>query len=74
MLTALRTSLRVLLESVMASMFLTGDIDRDRDDWSALSMRWIKPRVCPFQFTDVYQDATHLRQRRGFRRRSEDLP
>ena len=37
MLTSLRTSLRVLMEAVMTSMFLSGDCNRDRDDWSKLS-------------------------------------
>lgn len=36
MITAVRTSLRDLIESVLASMFLNGDVDRNRDDWLAL--------------------------------------
>jgi Temperature dependent protein affecting M2 dsRNA replication len=38
MLTALRTSLRELMESAMASMFLSGDCDRERTDWNQLSL------------------------------------
>lgn len=48
MLTALRTSLRVLMESVMVSMFLTGDIERDRHDWSTLAMRCVPVHVTSY--------------------------
>jgi hypothetical protein len=39
MITAVRSSLRDLIESIIVSMFLGGDIDRERDDWSDLAMR-----------------------------------
>lgn len=32
-ITAVRRSLRDLLETVLTSMFLNGDVDRERDDW-----------------------------------------
>lgn len=35
-ITAVRTTLRDLLETVTTSMFLNGDVDRDRDDWISL--------------------------------------
>ncbi|KIX08256.1 uncharacterized protein Z518_02912 [Rhinocladiella mackenziei CBS 650.93] len=38
-ITAVRTSLRDLLETVMTSMFLNGDVDRDREDWIGLAQR-----------------------------------
>lgn len=36
MVTAVRTALRDLIEAVLASMFLNGDVDRERDDWLVL--------------------------------------
>ncbi|EXJ94200.1 hypothetical protein A1O1_02593 [Capronia coronata CBS 617.96] len=41
-ITAVRSSLRDLLETVMTSMFLNGDVDRDRDDWPTLTQRQIR--------------------------------
>ncbi len=38
--TAVRTSLRDLLETVMTSMFLNGDVDRDRGDWTTLTQKY----------------------------------
>ena len=38
-ITAVRTSLRDLLETVMTSMLLNGDVERDRDDWTALAQK-----------------------------------
>ncbi|KAK5185906.1 hypothetical protein LTR44_001955 [Exophiala sp. CCFEE 6388] len=35
-ITAIRTSLRDLLETVITSMFLNGDIERERSDWTTL--------------------------------------
>ncbi|KAL2402746.1 Post-transcriptional regulator MKT1 [Exophiala dermatitidis] len=37
--TAVRSSLRDLIETVMASMSLNGDVERDRDDWLTLAQR-----------------------------------
>jgi hypothetical protein len=38
---AVRTSLRDLLETIMASMLLNGDVDRDRDDWVRLAQKYV---------------------------------
>ncbi|RVX65906.1 hypothetical protein B0A52_10213 [Exophiala mesophila] len=38
-ITAVRRSLRDLLETVLTSMFLNGDVDRDRDDWTVIVQR-----------------------------------
>ncbi|KAH0844481.1 hypothetical protein AYO21_00952 [Fonsecaea monophora] len=38
-ISAVRTTLRDLLETIMTSMFLNGDVDRDREDWIALAQR-----------------------------------
>ncbi|ETI21245.1 hypothetical protein G647_07590 [Cladophialophora carrionii CBS 160.54] len=35
-ITAVRTTLRDLLETILTSMFLNGDVDRDREDWITL--------------------------------------
>lgn len=35
-ITAVRRSVRDLLETVTTSMFLNGDVERDRDDWTLL--------------------------------------
>ena len=43
-ITAVRVSLRNLLETVMASMLLNGDVDRDRNDWIALAQRYVWSR------------------------------
>ena len=37
--TALRSTLRVLIESIVATMFMLGDVSRDRSDWSKLVAR-----------------------------------
>lgn len=36
---ALRSTLRNLIEVVLAGILLNGEADRDRDDWTALSLR-----------------------------------
>ena len=36
---ALRSTLRNLIEVVLAGLLLNGEVDRDRDDWSGLSLR-----------------------------------
>lgn len=38
-ITALRSTLRILMESIIAAMFMSGDVDRDRTDWSKLVAR-----------------------------------
>lgn len=38
-ITAVRTTLRDLLETVMTSMFLNGDVDREREDWITLAQK-----------------------------------
>ena len=38
MINAVRSSLRDLVETIMVSMFLSGEIDRDRNDWSDLAL------------------------------------
>lgn len=40
-ITAVRRSLRDLLETVVSSMFLNGDADRDRDDWTVIVQRFV---------------------------------
>jgi hypothetical protein len=39
MITSVRTHLRVLLESILVTMFMTGEIKRERDDWNTISAR-----------------------------------
>ncbi len=41
MIAAVRSSLRDLVETILVSMFLSGEINRDRDDWSELAQRWV---------------------------------
>ena len=40
-ITAIRTSLRDLLETVITSMFLNGDIERERSDWTTLVQKYV---------------------------------
>lgn len=40
-ITAVRRSLRDLLETVTTSMFLNGDVERERDDWTLLVSKWV---------------------------------
>ncbi|KIW11999.1 hypothetical protein PV08_09273 [Exophiala spinifera] len=37
--TAVRTTLRDLLETIMTSMFLNGEVERERSDWTELSQK-----------------------------------
>ncbi|KAK6381369.1 hypothetical protein LTS17_004426 [Exophiala oligosperma] len=37
--TAVRTTLRDLLETIMTSMFLNGEVERERSDWAELSQK-----------------------------------
>ena len=39
LITAVRTSLRDLIEVVLATMLLSGEVDRDRSDWTELTLR-----------------------------------
>lgn len=41
-ITAVRTTLRDLLETIMTSMFLNGDVDRDREDWTVLAQKYVQ--------------------------------
>lgn len=39
--TAVRTTLRDLLETIMTSMFLNGEVERERSDWAELSQKYV---------------------------------
>jgi Temperature dependent protein affecting M2 dsRNA replication len=41
MISAVRTSLRDLLETILVTMCLNGEVDRNRSDWSDLAFRYI---------------------------------
>ena len=41
MTSSIRSSLRDLLEMTLVALFLEGLVDRDRDDWMDLSLRYI---------------------------------
>ena len=45
MITAVRSSLRNLVEIILVSMFLNGDIDRERGDWSELMLGYVTVRL-----------------------------
>lgn len=36
-----RSTLRNLIEVVMAGLFLSGEADRDRNDWTEMSMKYV---------------------------------
>ena len=40
MISAVRTSLRDLMETVLVSMCLNGEVDRNRSDWSDIAFRY----------------------------------
>jgi Temperature dependent protein affecting M2 dsRNA replication len=40
MISAVRTSLRDLLETILVSMCLNGEVDRNRNDWSDITFRY----------------------------------
>lgn len=40
-ITAVRRSVRDLLETVTTSMFLNGDVERERDDWTLLVSKYV---------------------------------
>ncbi len=40
MINAVRTSLRDLLETILVSMCLSGEVDRNRSDWSDVAFRY----------------------------------
>jgi hypothetical protein len=42
-ITAVRRSVRDLLETVTTSMFLNGDVERERDDWTVLVSKCVYP-------------------------------
>lgn len=42
MITAVRSSLRDLVETILVTMCLNGEVDRDRNDWTDLAQRWAK--------------------------------
>lgn len=42
-----RTALRNLIESVLASLLLSGDADRDRKDWVQLGIKYACPSTAP---------------------------
>ena len=39
LISEVRAALRSLIEVVLTSLFLSGDADRDRNDWGEMSMR-----------------------------------
>lgn len=41
-ITAVRRSVRDLLETVTTSMFLNGDVERERDDWTFLVSKYVR--------------------------------
>lgn len=47
LISEVRSTLRNLVEVVLASMLLSGDADRDRDDWTELAIKYVpsKPRL-----------------------------
>ena len=51
MVTAVRNSLRDLIETILVSMFLNGDAVRERDDWIDLSHKYVKLSIL---FTTPY--------------------
>ena len=40
---AVRSTLRVLIEVVLAGLLLSGEADRDRNDWTELGLRYVVP-------------------------------
>ena len=61
-ITAVRTTLRELLETIMTSMLLNGDVDRDREDWIQLAQKFVQFLICPdaplTSFPDYLSQAT----------------
>jgi hypothetical protein len=41
LISEVRSSLRNLVEVVLASMLLSGDVDRDRNDWTDLAFKYV---------------------------------
>lgn len=50
LISEVRATLRQLIEIVLAGIFLNGDADRDRKDWTELSIGYVGlvPRDCNF--------------------------
>lgn len=39
LISQVRATLRILIEAVLAELFLSGDADRDREDWSEMTLK-----------------------------------
>jgi hypothetical protein len=48
MINAVRTGLRDLLETILVSMCLSGEVDRNRSDWSEIAFRYacLQTSIC----------------------------
>jgi Temperature dependent protein affecting M2 dsRNA replication len=55
MINAVRTSLRDLLETILVSMCLNGDVDRNRKDWSEIAFRYASESDRAAQSTNLCQ-------------------
>lgn len=42
LISEVRSTSRILIEVVLAGMFLSGDVDRDRKDWTELSIKYVE--------------------------------
>lgn len=47
-ISSLHGSLRDLLEMILAAMFLEGMVDRDRDDWTDITLGYVGSCISPF--------------------------
>ena len=55
MASVVRSSLRDLIEVVLATMLLNGDVDRDREDWAELGLAYV---FFPHPFLPPYLPTT----------------
>ena len=46
LISSVRSALRDLLEMILAAMFLEGSVNRERDDWMDLSLRYVARTRC----------------------------
>jgi hypothetical protein len=44
LISEVRTALRNLIEVVLTSLLLSGEVDRDRNDWVELGIKYVFPR------------------------------
>ena len=56
LISEVRTTLRNLIEVVLAGLFLNGDADRDRKDWTEMSFKYVDLTMC-----DCRIDSRHYR-------------